>query len=77
MLIIVVNKKPSTKQKKAKPAKVESSVGTGPLPVPRELLVAGVALDPSLEIERQQRMESLKAHLLGMIAEGKTDRTFG
>ena len=39
--------------------------------MPKELLVAGVVLDPELEIQRQKRMEGLKAQLLGMIAQGK------
>lgn len=42
-----------------------------PLPVAKELLVAGIVLDSELEIQRQKRMEELKAHLLGMIAQGK------
>lgn len=33
--------------------------------------MAGVVLDPELEIQRQKRMEELKAHLLAMIAQGK------
>jgi transposase len=43
----------------------------GRLPVPRELLTAGVPLDADMEIERQQRMEALKAHLEKMFAEGR------
>lgn len=43
----------------------------GRLPVPRELLTAGVPLDADVEIERQQRMEALKAHLEKMFAEGR------
>jgi transposase len=44
-----------------------------PLPVPKELLVAGVTLDDEIEVERQQRMEKLKATLLEQIASGKAE----
>jgi len=43
----------------------------GRLPVPRELLTAGIELDADLEIERQQRLEALKAQLAKMFAEGR------
>ena len=42
----------------------------GALPVPRELLCAGIELDADIEIERQQRMEALKAELSAMAAQG-------
>jgi transposase len=45
-------------------------VASTPLPVPRELLSAGVVLDPQLEIERQSRMETLKGELTRMASEG-------
>lgn len=45
----------------------------GPLPLPRELLGAGVELDADVEIERQRRMESLKAELRKMAATGNFD----
>jgi transposase len=45
-------------------------VARGPLPVPKELLIADVMLEPELEIERQQRAEMLKAELVRMFAEG-------
>lgn len=45
-------------------------VASTPLPVPRELLSAGVVLDPQLEIERQLRMEALKGELTRMASEG-------
>ena len=43
----------------------------GRLPVPRELLTAGIELDADMEIERQQRLEALKAQLAKMFAEGR------
>jgi hypothetical protein len=45
-----------------------------PLPVPRELLTAGIVLGEDIEIERQLRMEKLKAKLLSMAAEGKFEQ---
>jgi transposase len=44
-----------------------------PLPVPRELLSAGIELDPEFEQERQLQLESLKAELKRLIAEGKAE----
>lgn len=44
-----------------------------PLPVPRELLSAGVELDPEFEQERQLQLEALKAKLTRLIAEGKAE----
>jgi transposase len=44
-----------------------------PLPVPRELLSAGVELDPEFEQERQLQLEALKAQLTRLIAEGKAE----
>ena len=44
-----------------------------PLPVSRELLSAGVVLAEEIEVERQTRMEQLKAALLAMIADGKAE----
>lgn len=66
----MTQKAASTKQRK-ETTKGNLLVVSEPLPVPTELLVAGVALDPELEIQRQMRMEELKAHLLRMIAQGK------
>ena len=42
----------------------------GPLPVPRDLLCAGIELDADIEVERQHRMEALKAELSAMAAQG-------
>ena len=42
----------------------------GALPVPRDLLCAGIELDADIEIERHQRMEALKAELGAMAAQG-------
>lgn len=46
---------------------------SGPLPVAKDLLAAGVVLDDALEVERQGRMEELKAKLLEQIASGKAE----
>jgi transposase len=64
----VVRRKPKQNTKNA--AKAEPFVASGSLPVPRELLSAGVPLDPEVEIERQQRLEALKATLTGLVARG-------
>lgn len=50
--------------------KEKSFVVDGALPVPRDLLCAGIELDADIEIERQQRMEALKAELGAMAAQG-------
>jgi transposase len=46
-------------------------IGSGHLPMPRELLSAGVPLDADNEIERQKRLESLKAELTRLVAAGQ------
>jgi transposase len=68
----VVRPKPKHKphQNRQSATKAEPFVASGPLPVPRELLSAGVPLDPEVEIERQKRLEELKASLMGMLARG-------
>ncbi len=40
------------------------------MPVPRDLLSAGIDLDADIEVERQHRMEALKAELCAMAAQG-------
>lgn len=72
--IAVVRPKSKPKQNSANAAKAEPFVASGPLPVPRELLSAGVPLDPEVEIERQKRLEELKAKLMGMAARGEFGR---
>jgi transposase len=72
--IAVVRPKPRSKQNPTSATKAEPFVASGPLPVPRELLSAGVPLDPEVEIERQKRLEELKAKLLGMVARGEGAR---
>jgi transposase len=44
---------------------------SGRLPVPIELLTAGMPLDADVELERQQRLEGMKARLAKMLAEGR------
>ena len=61
-LIAVSKPLPKSKQKPL--------IVTGARPVARNLLVAGVELDADFEIERQHRMEALKAELGAMAAQG-------
>lgn len=69
--------KRARKNKKAKGAAPHASsaggagASAGKLPVPVNLLTAGAPLDADVEIERQGRMEALKAELLAQIAAGK------
>lgn len=53
--------------------KLERIAAPGPLPMARELLTAGVELDPETEREREARMESLKSELAKMLEQGKTE----
>jgi transposase len=46
-------------------------MGSGRLPVAKELVAAGAPLDADLEMERQRRMEALKAVLLAEVAAGR------
>ena len=52
-------------------ARVKSFTAPGVLPVPRQLLSAGIELDPDCEHERQLEMEALKAQLTSLLAEGR------
>lgn len=70
----MVRPKSKPKQNAANATKAEPFVASGPLPVPRELLSAGVPLDPEVEIERQKRLEELKAKLMAMAARGEFGR---
>jgi len=56
--------------KSESPSKAKRIVVDGPLPFPRELLSAGVELDADIEMDRQQRMETLKAELCAMADQG-------
>ena len=69
----IVTKKPvsNTSARTAKTS--QKLVIAEPLPVSRELLSAGVVLAEEIEIERQTRMEQLKAALFAMIADGKAE----
>jgi transposase len=67
----VVTKKPATNKATRKAKTSQKLVVVEPLPMSRELLSAGVVLAEEIEIERQLRMEQLKAALLAMIADGK------
>lgn len=67
----------------ARPSKTQPSPSTprhtdlpsspGRLPPAAELLTAGAPIDADLEVERQRRMEALKAKLRAMFAEGRGD----
>ena len=61
--------KKSNGQKKRKSS--SAIVARGNLPFPRSLLSAGVDLDAAVEMARQLRMESIKAELHKLIADGK------
>lgn len=65
--------RPKSKQTK-NATKAEPFVAFGSLPVPRELLTAGLPLDPEIEIERQKRLEALKATLTDLVARGEGAR---
>ena len=47
---------------------------SGPLPVARELLTAGIDLDPEEDMKRQIRLEGVKAALLKAIAAGRGEQ---
>lgn len=66
--------KPSKKRNERATTSARAFVAPGPLPVPRELLSAGVELDPDIEFARQRRMEALKADLVGMLERGDGTR---
>jgi len=51
-------------------SKIRKPVGRGPLPVPVELLTAGVELDPAEDAKRVLRLEGVKAALLQAFAQG-------
>lgn len=46
-------------------------LGSGRLPMPKALVAAGAPLDADVEMERQGRMEALKALLLAQVAAGR------
>ena len=50
--------------------KEKTLIVDGTLPVPRDLLCAGIELDADIEIERQHRIEALKSELGAMAAHG-------
>jgi transposase len=62
--------KPTKKRDRKSATQATSFTPAGRLPVPRELLSAGVVLEPELEIARQLRAEAMKAKLTRMVAEG-------
>ena len=65
-------RKPSSKKRQKSNRRATVMAPAGPLPVPRELLSAGVTLNADVEVERQQRMERIKATLMEMVAAGRS-----
>jgi transposase len=63
-IAVVALSKPQPKSKE------KTFIVEGALPVPRDLLSAGIELDADIEMDRQQRMEALKAELCAMAAQG-------
>ena len=70
----MARKRSSKKQARSgrRPTRTRPVVAKGPLPVARQLLSAGVELDPDVEIERQKRLEAVKAKLTEMVAAGRS-----
>ncbi|MGE5783590.1 MAG: IS66 family transposase [Myxococcales bacterium] len=66
--------KRTTHKSKAKQTTSRKLVVAEPLPVPKELLTAGIILDAEIEIDRQHRMEELKAKLLEMAQKGQFEQ---
>jgi transposase len=62
---------PSKKKQRSGSSKTPPRMPVMPAGLPTELLTAGVPLDADLEIERQQRLEGLKARLAKMFVEGR------
>jgi transposase len=61
----------SKKKQRSGSSKTPPRMPVRPAGLPTELLTAGVPLDADLEIERQQRLEGLKARLAKMFVEGR------
>ena len=61
-------RKPNSRAKSKKPRRLYEA---GPLPIPRELLTAGIELDAEEDIKRQRRLEGVKAALLQAFAAGR------
>jgi transposase len=62
---------PSEEQASQGAARGKAFVAPGALPVPSQLLSAGIELDPDCEHQRLLEMEALKAKLTTLLAEGK------
>ncbi|MEY2936452.1 MAG: hypothetical protein RL033_7201, partial [Pseudomonadota bacterium] len=62
---------PTEKRASNRAAQRKPFTAPGALPVPRQLLSAGIELDPGSEHERLLEMEALKAQLTSLLAEGK------
>jgi transposase len=62
---------PSEEHVSQGPARVKSFTAPGALPVPSQLLSAGIELDPECEHQRLLEMEALKQKLTSLLAEGK------
>ncbi|HEY6727702.1 MAG TPA: hypothetical protein VI197_26890, partial [Polyangiaceae bacterium] len=62
---------PSEEQASQGAARRKAFVAPGALPVPSQLLSAGIELDPDCEHQRLLEMEALKAKLTTLLDEGK------
>jgi transposase len=62
-----------TEGAKATAVKRATFEAKGPLPMPRDLLTAGIELDPETERDREARMEQLKAELRRRAQSGDVD----
>jgi transposase len=71
MRLMAMRVQPAKEPKSKGAARVRAFVAPGALPIPPQLLSAGIELDPDGELERQLEMEALKAKLTGLLAEGK------
>jgi hypothetical protein len=65
---------PRQPKSRAKSTKPPRPYEAGPLPIPRELLTAGVEFDAEEDIKRQRRLEGVKAALLEAIAVGRGEK---
>ena len=68
-----MSRRKSQKKRSAKSTQPRAYTARGPLPVAREDLTQGITLDADVELERQKRMEGVKASLLQAIAEGRAE----
>jgi transposase len=66
-----VKRSPKQSRRNGAKAAPRATLGSGRLPLPKELVAAGAPLDADVEMARQGRMEALKALLLAQVAAGR------